>query len=340
MCKKLIYSVSFVLVLGLTLTSTANAAVPGLVGYWTFDEGSGTTAFDYSGNDYHGTIITGSEWVTGQIGGALSFRAGGGVDIPPEAWSSIEKYVTIALWAYGDPDLSPANSNVFQVHGAGGRVAGAHIPWSNEGVYWDAGSAEGQRINKVATPEEYEGSWQHWAFTKDADAGEQKIYLNGVLWHSGTGLTGTITGVTVFTIGCAPSGAEIYPGMMDDFQLYNVALTEAEIAQIMQGAGKFALASDLSPADEATDVPRVDVVLSWIPGDYADKHDVYFGTGFDDVNDADRTNPLGVLVSQNQVPNSYSHPEVLQFGQTARTRFLTAIVILKSSSSARLTTGV
>jgi hypothetical protein len=69
------------------------------------------------------------------------------------------------------------------------------------------------------------------------------------------------------------------------------------------------------PADGQTDVPR-DVTLSWTPGVYADKHDVYFGTVFDDVNDADRTNSLGVLVSQNQVPNSYIPAEVLQWEQT------------------------
>ena len=74
-------------------------------------------------------------------------------------------------------------------------------------------------------------------------------------------------------------------------------------------------ASSPSPANEETDVPR-DVALSWTLGIYADKHDVYFGTNFNDVNDADRTNPLGVLVSQNQVPNSYSPAEVIQFGQT------------------------
>jgi len=73
-------------------------------------------------------------------------------------------------------------------------------------------------------------------------------------------------------------------------------------------------ASNPSPADEETDVPR-DVVLSWTLGIYADKHDVYFGTNFNDVNDADRTNPLDMLVIQNQVPNSYSPAEVLQFGQ-------------------------
>jgi len=45
------------------------------------------------------------------------------------------------------------------------------------------------------------------------------------------------------------------------------------------------LATPLSPVDGATDVPR-DVSFSWTPGMYADKHDVYFGSGFDDVNDA------------------------------------------------------
>ena len=54
-----------------------------------------------------------------------------------------------------------------------------------------------------------------------------------------------------------------------------------------------------APATNAMDVPR-DVVLGWTPGPYAETHDVYFGTGFDDVNDASRANPLGVLVSQGQ----------------------------------------
>ncbi len=44
-------------------------------------------------------------------------------------------------------------------------------------------------------------------------------------------------------------------------------------------------AADPDPADGAADVPR-DVVLSWTPGEFADLHDVYFGTSFDDVNDA------------------------------------------------------
>jgi len=70
-----------------------------------------------------------------------------------------------------------------------------------------------------------------------------------------------------------------------------------------------------SPANEATYVPR-DVTLSWEPGWYADKHDVYLGTVFDDVNEADTTNPLGVLASQNQDANTYDPAGVLDLGQT------------------------
>ena len=48
----------------------------GLVGYWKFDEGSGTTASDSSGYGNTGTLSTGASapgWTTGKVGGALSF---------------------------------------------------------------------------------------------------------------------------------------------------------------------------------------------------------------------------------------------------------------------------
>ena len=47
------------------------------------------------------------------------------------------------------------------------------------------------------------------------------------------------------------------------------------------------IASAPVPADTAVDVPRDGIVLGWTPSIYAGQHDVYFGTGFDDVNDAD-----------------------------------------------------
>lgn len=39
-----------------------------------------------------------------------------------------------------------------------------------------------------------------------------------------------------------------------------------------------------------------EVVLSWTPGEFAASHDVYFGTDFDAVDKASRTDDRGVLV--------------------------------------------
>ena len=57
-----------ILVLFLALEMNALAAsapTDGLVGYWTFDEGSGATVKDTSGNNQNGTIIKGGVWSSG-----------------------------------------------------------------------------------------------------------------------------------------------------------------------------------------------------------------------------------------------------------------------------------
>jgi hypothetical protein len=69
------------------------------------------------------------------------------------------------------------------------------------------------------------------------------------------------------------------------------------------------------PAPEATDVSR-DMILSWKPGKFAAKHDVYFGDSPDTVSAADRANPLGALVSQAQDANTYDPAGSLELGKT------------------------
>jgi hypothetical protein len=56
-------------------------------------------------------------------------------------------------------------------------------------------------------------------------------------------------------------------------------------------------ASDPNPANGRTLVP-LDKVLSWTPGLYASLHDVYFGTDYNDVNDADTTDVLVYMGEQ------------------------------------------
>ena len=68
MCKELIYSICFVLVLGVS----ANVMNADLIAYWPFDEGTGDVAQDVVGN-HNGQFTGNPTWISpGQVGaGAL-----------------------------------------------------------------------------------------------------------------------------------------------------------------------------------------------------------------------------------------------------------------------------
>jgi len=93
------------------------------------------------------------------------------------------------------------------------------------------------------------------------------------------------------------------------------ALFEAAVNYALGLVGPPSQARNQRPRNATTDVPQ-EAVLTWTPGAFADKHDVYFGTVFEDVNEADRANPLSVLVSQDQTAQSYDPDGLLDFGQT------------------------
>ncbi|MCH7920027.1 MAG: discoidin domain-containing protein, partial [Planctomycetes bacterium] len=148
------------------------------------------------------------------------------------------------------------------------------------------------------------------------------------MWFNSTGtldLAYSATGSSYTT-----SNDQFYVGDMryprvGDFDIaevvvYNTALSDAQIAGISEwlqafvGVPASSGASGNAPGNEATDVPR-DAELTWNPVASAVTRDVYFGTVFEDVNDAGKTNPLGVLVGPAQVATSYD-PGRLAFGQT------------------------
>src|SRR3990167_10785875 len=90
------------LVFGILPVSQANAAAPtnGLIGYWAFEEQSGTTAGDSSGNGNTGTLTNGPTWTTGKVGsGALSFDGvNDGVNLGTPNSLNITGAVTVSAW--------------------------------------------------------------------------------------------------------------------------------------------------------------------------------------------------------------------------------------------------
>jgi hypothetical protein len=74
-------------------------------------------------------------------------------------------------------------------------------------------------------------------------------------------------------------------------------------------------AYDPSPADEQTTVP-LDPTLHWTRGCLAVSHDVYFGTDYSDVNDANTTVTLGVYRGNQSIEANSYDPCGLELGTT------------------------
>ena len=174
--------------------------------------------------------------VSGQPDYALNFGGGSYVNIPTAPLNGISTEITVALWSFGEASIFPVNSAIFEgANASGARALNVHLPWSDGSVYWDCGGSGNNydRIQKAADPSMYEGRWNHWAFTKNTVTGSMKIYLNGVLWQSGTGKTIPID-FNSLILGGSFDHSLSYFGKIDEFQVWDKELDAATIAAWMR----------------------------------------------------------------------------------------------------------
>ncbi len=277
MYRKMIYLVSFVLGLGLALTSVADAVDPSLVGWWKLDETSGLNVADSSlfGND---GILTGGEWTNGIIGGALKFEGTDSyVSVPSSSSLQLTSALTIAGWIKANSwdsanDVDPiarkgdGNPNNYQLAVVDGRST----------FYLDGGEADDDGF--VGNTPLNTDQWYHIAATWDGVA--VRIYVDGVVDNDPSDSRADAIGTDTrpFYLG-GRSGTDLLEGTLDDVRLYNRALSEAEIRSLAARPKAW----NPIPTDGVL-YEDTWVSLGWSPGDFALSHDVYFSDNYDDVN--------------------------------------------------------
>ncbi len=166
----------------------------------------------------------------------LDFEGWDYVNVPAEVFSTIDSTITISFWQYGNPTVQPINSSIFEgVDSAGHRVLNAHLPWSNGRIYWDAGWDNGNdRLELPAgDPSDYEGQWNHWAFTKDVESGAMLVFLNGELFNIGGGKYRLMDGIAEFRIGAAITYDGYYAGMIDEVRIWDKVVDQETIKAYM-----------------------------------------------------------------------------------------------------------
>ena len=165
----------------------------------------------------------------------INLAANTHINIPTTAMSSVNNELTVSFWAYGDPTVPSVNTSIVHaINADGDRNLNLHLPWSNSRVYFDCGNTGSgyDRIDKAATNSELSGQWHHWAATKNATTGVMNLYLDGVLWHSGTGKNNPIE-LADMIVGKANSFNYNYKGKIDELRVWDTALSGAEIANWM-----------------------------------------------------------------------------------------------------------
>ncbi len=285
MCKRLIYLILAVFCLSLVSASAARAD---MIGWWRFEEGSGDTAHDSSGNGHDGTLLGTPEWGTGPtgFGGAVVFNPDTcvGIDCGTFDPTGGTGQFSLALWAFwdGTGDFQHfftkstawgADTMMFQV-----ELWGAHTNAS----YTDRVGVSYQAAGSIPFDVMPKNEWTHLVWTFDGSM--LRVFLNGVdnegpkAFSIGSDVTSPVL------IGVADTGARVFHGPLDEIRLYSHALSETEVLTAMKGESwPYAFGPD--PAD-GTLYPDTWVTLRWSAGDSAVSHNVYLGEDFDNVNEA------------------------------------------------------
>ncbi len=310
MCRKLIYLVSFGFVMSLVAPGVVEGYDPSLVGWWKLDETSGTIAADSSGYGNNGTLVGDPQWVPGMIEGALELDGSGDyVNCGASTVFQIQDQITMACWikvarfttnwstiiSKGDTSYRLSRS------GETGNAIHMGVQGTSSSPYqWFDGTV-------TVT----DNQWHHVAGVYNG--AHAMIYIDGVL-DTTQAATGQInaSNYELYIGENAEANGRFLNGLVDDVRIYNRAISQAEILAVMLGTSG-GLSSRPNPDNEATDVP-CDCILTWKTGEYAYKHNVYLGAIFDDVNEAGIADSRGVLVSQDQDPNTYDSFDFAQDG--------------------------
>ena len=226
----------------------------GLVAAYSFDEGAGALATDFSGSGNNGTI-SGATWAAGQFNNALSFD---GIDdlVTVTDADSLDATAELTLEAWVNPgtSISKWRDVIFKaddIYYLEGSSPQGGVP------AWGGTFTSPLFGTSALTP----NSWSHLAATYDGAT--MRLYVDAVEVASRpqTGLIETSN--NPLAIGGDGVYGQYWAGLIDEVRVYNRALGPAEIQSDMNtsiGSG----VPDSTPPSVAITTPSPDANLSHV----------------------------------------------------------------------------
>ncbi|MBI9015861.1 MAG: carbohydrate binding domain-containing protein [Phycisphaerae bacterium] len=268
-----------------------------MAGYWAFEENSGSRAYDSTaaGNDgdLEGGLSFYNDSVVGKYGDALDFDGEDDyVGLPSLGINS--NTVTLSAWIKTDGIQDAWDGVIFnRTSGDAGInfIANNVLSYHWGGSYgWNSG---------IEIPA---GQWVFVAMVVEPDlitmyASNGDIFVSKT--RSGSFDKQDFSGTTY--IG-RDSSDRSFKGSIDEVRIYNYALTEQHIRNLVNGGQ----AENPTPANEALDVKKPE--LSWIGPEYISSFDIYIGTSAQEVQQATKADDqyIGSAVDNVFVPQGIS----------------------------------
>ena len=218
-----------------------------LVGYWTFDEGTNSIAYDYSGNNATGSwsgTATGTSgyYSPGRVGSwAGAFDGGSTYVLLPNnivpITTIVSQGISYSCWIN---TTNNGNQSVF-----GQRLSSGYSDWPSGGinvitffprmVAYDNLSSYTYAISSIPISS---GSWNFIVGTYSPSTRQLYIYVNGVLEGTSTAIGAFRTGTNIYDRISEPTSNDsntYFSGLVDDVRIYNRALSASEIQAMYNG---------------------------------------------------------------------------------------------------------
>ncbi|MHC4074988.1 MAG: LamG domain-containing protein [Planctomycetota bacterium] len=221
----------------------------GLLVHYQFEETTGSSVSDSSGNGFTGQVIDINElpvqsgWdVNGHAGRCLNFDGTFSVVMPDNVFNTVNEQLTISVWINAAVDGGDNEISQFEF-GTGAEQTQPDPLEVNDWVW-----QQNEWARTGWTPEEsgaYQGQWNHYCFVRNAQQGLIRIYHNGLLVAQETSVLSALDGTQAGQSQIGGWGRYgHFNGRMDEFRIYDYALEHSEVLNL---AGVSSLVQPLTP---------------------------------------------------------------------------------------------
>jgi hypothetical protein len=280
----------------------------GLVGWWTLDEGTGTTAHDFSGQQNDGQITGTPVWTTGKRSKALttSDSPGSYVNVGDKPSLRLSSAGTVSAWIKSTNFNCDGGSYCGVIDKFNGTTDRNGYSLTITAGFPELFVADSSGFQEVGSPTQLSlNTWNH--VVASWNGSRVRIYVNGIMTQDTPQTQSVVDGGLSFALGNNIAFGGRFNGIIDDARVYSRELSPNEVLNLY-GTGKVTLKPTANkgligywPFDEGTSTISYDLSgnnntmsnvnmesTDWFPGKRGKSLD------FDGVNEYGLVNNLTV----------------------------------------------